>query len=85
MDVDFGVQVTRPIERSGEAYSTATPAGKVATLHIGPYEKLSETPDAIPAWAKANQATFDGKSWEVYGDWTDDMTKLETRIEYLLS
>jgi hypothetical protein len=28
--------------------------------------------------------SFAGKSWEIYGDWTDDVTKLETRIEYLL-
>jgi effector-binding domain-containing protein len=85
MDVDFGVQVTRTFERSGEVFSTETPAGKVATaLHIGPYERMRETHDAIHAWATANKATFAGKSWEVYGDWTDDAAKLETRIEYLL-
>ena len=24
-------------------------------------------------------------SWEIYGDWTDDTTKLETQVIYLLS
>jgi hypothetical protein len=27
--------------------------------------------------------SFAGKSWEIYGDWTDDVTKLETHFEYL--
>jgi effector-binding domain-containing protein len=86
MDIDFGVQVTRPFERAGEVYATETPAGKVATaVHLGPYQKLSETHDAIHAWAAANQVTFAGKSWEVYGDPTPDPAKTETRIEYLLS
>lgn len=86
MDVDFGVEVTRAFDRTGEVFSTETPAGRVATaLHMGPYERLRETHDAIHAWAKANHATFAGQSWEIYGDWNDDPSKLETRIEYLLS
>lgn len=86
MDVDFGVEVTRTFERVGEVFSTATPAGKVATaLHIGPYNRMGDTHQAIHAWAAANKLTFAGKSWEIYGDWTDDPSKLETRIEYSLS
>ena len=86
MDIDFGVQVTRQFERSGEVYWTETPAGKVVTaLHIGPYERLRETHNAIHTWAAANRVTFAGKSWEIYGDWTEDTSKLETRVEYLLS
>ena len=86
MDVDFGVEVTRSFASSGEVVLVETPAGNVATaLHIGPYEELKRTHDAIHSWAAANHMTFAGKSWEVYSDWTDDITKLETRIEYLLS
>lgn len=86
MDVDFGVEVTRPFERSGDVLLTQTPAGKVAgALHIGPYDRLGETHDAIHAWAAANKKTFAGKSWEIYGDWTDDPSRLETRIEYLVT
>jgi effector-binding domain-containing protein len=91
MDVDFGVQVTRPFERTGEertseVFSAETPAGKVATaLHIGPYQRLGDTHKAIHAWAAANKISFAGKSWEIYGDWTEDAAKLETRVEYLLS
>lgn len=86
MDVDFGVQVTRLFERSGEVVSTETPAGRVATaLHVGPYERLGDTHKAIHAWAAANKASFSGTLWEIYGDSTEDAAKLETRIEYLLS
>jgi len=85
MDVDFGVQVARPFPQEGEVSSTETPAGKVATaLHIGPYERLGETHGAIHAWAAANKIKFAGASWEIYGDWADDPTKLQTRVEYLL-
>lgn len=86
MDVDFGVEVTRSFERSGEVYSTETPAGKVATvLHVGPYQRLPDTHKAIHAWAAANKISFAGTSWEIYGDWTEDASMLETRVEYLLS
>lgn len=86
MDIDFGVEVTRPFERAGEVFLTGTPAGKVASaLHIGPYERLGETHDAIHTWASANKSAFAGKSWEIYGDWMEDPSKLETRVEYLLS
>lgn len=86
MDIDFGVEVTRSFEPAGEIAPTETPAGKVAAaVHIGPYERLGETHQAIHEWAAANKMNFAGKSWEIYGDWTDDPTKLETRIEYLLA
>lgn len=86
MDIDFGVQVTRSFPRCGEVFSTETPAGKVATaLHVGPYARLGDTHQAIQAWAVANKISFAGKSWEIYGDPTEDPAKLETRVEYLLS
>ena len=86
MVVDFGVEVIRPFAQSGEVFATETPAGQVASaLHIGPYERLGETHRAIQAWREANTMEFAGKSWEIYGDWAEDPTKLETRVEYLLA
>lgn len=86
MDVDFGVEVVRSFEPSGEVFSTEVPSGRVATaLHVGPYERMRETHDTIHAWAAANHITFAGKSWEIYGDPTPDPSKLETRVAYLLS
>lgn len=86
MDVDFGVEVTRSFEASGEVYATETPAGEVAmAVHIGPYDRLKEAYDAIHAWAQAHSRRFAGRSWEIYGDWSDDPSKLETTVVYLLS
>jgi hypothetical protein len=38
----------------------------------------------LHAWAAANRRAFAGQSWEIYGDWHDDVTKVETDIVYLL-
>jgi effector-binding domain-containing protein len=77
--------VTRNFERSGEVYATQTPAGEVATaLHVGPYDRMKETHDAIHAWASTNQRQFAGQSWEVYGDPKDDLSGVDVTICYLL-
>jgi effector-binding domain-containing protein len=86
MSVDFGVEVTRAFGSSEEVYPTETPAGEVAiAVHLGGYDRLRETHDAIHAWAAAHQRSFGGCSWEIYGDWSDDPSKLETTVVYLLS
>lgn len=85
MDVDFGVEVVREFGPLGEIKPVKTPAGEVATAtHIGLYDRLGQTHDAIHAWAAANDRVFAGKSWEIYGDWNDDPAKLETTVMYLL-
>jgi effector-binding domain-containing protein len=85
MDVDFGVEVARPFDPEGEVQAVETPAGEVAmAVHIGPYDRMKETHDAIHAWRAANQRTFAGKSWEIYGDWSDDPSRLVSTIVYLL-
>lgn len=85
MDVDFGVEVVREFASSGEVTPVKTPAGEVAAaLHIGAYDRLGETHDALHAFVAANNRAFASKSWEIYGDWNDDPAKLETTVMYLL-
>lgn len=85
MEVHFGVEVVRDFAPSGEVKPVRTPAGEVAqATHVGPYERLGQTHDAIHTWAKAKNRTFAGKSWEIYGDWNEDPGKLETTVLYLL-
>lgn len=85
MDVDFGVEVIREFAPSGEVKPVTTPAGEVAAAtHVGPYEWLSETHDAVLAFAAANRRVLAGISWEIYGDPSDDPAKLETTVMYLL-
>ena len=86
MVADFGVQVTRPFENAGEVICTATPAGEIVmTTHIGNYGKLGAAHQAIRSWSAASGRALGNRSWEIYGDWTDDETKLETQVVYLLS
>lgn len=86
MDIDFGVQVIRSFADEGEVICTETPAGEVVmTTHIGSYAGLAAAHDAVHSWRAATGRTFAGYSWEIYGDWTDDETKLETEVVYLLS
>lgn len=86
MEIDFGVEVTRPFEPVGEIHATETPAGQVAVaVHVGPYHLLAKTHGAIQAWCAAHGRPLGGKSWEIYGDWTEDPSKLETTCVYLLA
>src|SRR5690349_19917459 len=44
MDVDFGVEIVRSFEGTGEVFLAETPGGTVASaLHVGPYDKMGET------------------------------------------
>ena len=85
MEVAFGVEVTREFEGAGEVVCTATPSGEVATArHRGAYDQLRATHDAIHQWARGNRRVIGAQSWEIYGDWTDDPTRLEMQVCYLL-
>lgn len=44
-----------------------------ATGKIESVVKLCETHAAIHAGAAANKIVFAGKSWEIYGEWTEDV------------
>jgi effector-binding domain-containing protein len=87
-DIEVGVQVERSFDGvsvSGVRCSVL-PAGRVArALHLGPYDQMASTYDAITAWARDSAHTFAGPSWEVYGDWDDDPAKLRTEIYFLLT
>jgi effector-binding domain-containing protein len=86
MDVDFGVEIVRAFEREGDVAVAETPAGEVATaVHVGPYDQMRRAHDAIHAWRAQHDRTFAGLSWEIYGDWSDDPSKLETTVCYLLA
>ena len=86
MNVEFGVEVIGAFEGDGEVVFTRTPAGEIATtLHVGPYDRLGEAHHAIDAWRAANGRGLGGASWEIYGDPTDDPSKLEVQVVYLLT
>jgi effector-binding domain-containing protein len=86
MDIDFGVQIAHRFDGEGNVQCVQTPAGEVAsTIHVGPYNKLSDAHNAIHAWCAANNRRIGQASWEIYGDWKNDPALLETTIKYLLA
>jgi len=85
MEVDFGVEVARDFEPAGEVARAVTPAGEVAkAVHVGSYDRMAETHDAVHAWARQQGRSFAGQSWEIYGDPPPDPAKMEITIMYLL-
>jgi effector-binding domain-containing protein len=86
MEVDFGVQVIQQFQGEGEVIYTQTPEGEVVmTTHTGSYSNLGAAHQAINSWCAANGRDIGAYSWEIYGDWTNDETKLETQVVYLLN
>jgi len=41
--------------------------------------------DGFDAWAEETGSDFGGASWEIYGDWHEDPTKLEVEICFLIA
>jgi effector-binding domain-containing protein len=85
--VDFacGVQVAARFDGAGEVACSETPGGDaVMATHIGPYDQLGETYDAIMAWVRGHGRRLAGVNWEIYGDWNDDPAKLETDVYMLV-
>jgi len=85
MNLEIGVEVDGAFPDQGELFSSSTPSGMIATAaHIGPYDRLGEAHSAIHQACKQQGRDFAGPSWEIYGHWSDDPTKLRTDVCYLL-
>lgn len=86
MDIDFGVEVTRPFAAEGPITCVETPAGRAAiAIHRGPYRGMAVAHAAVSDWIKSNGERIGPYSWEIYSDWSDDESKLETTIVYALA
>ena len=83
--VEVGVQVAGPFAPSGRVMPSELPAGLVATtVHRGSYDGLAAAHDAVHAWCRAHDQVLSGPRWEIYGDWREDPSELETEVSYLL-
>ena len=83
--VEIGVEVSGPFEAVEDVVYASTPTGEVASvLHVGPYTDLRKAYDALIQWCEELQRPRANVYWEVYGDWEEDPTKLETEVFYLL-
>ena len=85
VDIECGVETEARFEPIGEVVYSETPSGlAVATAHIGPYEQLRISHDALIEWSHQNGHRLTGTCWEIYGDWNDDPPKLRTDIFHLV-
>jgi effector-binding domain-containing protein len=56
-------------------------AGQAAhATHVGPYSDLHVTYRLLTDWCLRKSLPLSGESWEVYGDWNDDASKLTTDL-----
>ena len=83
--VDIGAEITAAFDSDAELTCTATPAGHfISAIHIGPYERLGETHQALLAACHAQGLERAGPYWEFYGHWNADPAKVETTVCYAL-
>jgi effector-binding domain-containing protein len=88
--LEVGVELLGPFAERGEVVLSATPAGPVASAaYFGPYGGLGAAHGAIREWCRANNHSFAGPSWEIYGhwlpEWNTDPSKIRTDIYYQLA
>jgi len=71
VDYEAGVPLPGPAaEGPGRAQPVELPGGTVAVgWHVGPYETLAETYEALLRWIGEQGRAVGGPMWEVY--WTD--------------
>ena len=76
----------RSFAAAGEVQPVTTPEGEAAVAtHVGPYQRMHETHDAIRRWMDEHGRVSAGWSWEIYADPSADPAKLETTLFYLLA
>jgi effector-binding domain-containing protein len=84
LDVEFGVGLASPFDGAGSVVQSETPSGEAATTTHWRDYALGDAHAAIVSWCRANGRRLAGPSWEVYGHWSDDPSKVRTDIYYLL-
>ena len=89
-DLLVGVEVDDEIGKSIDwnegLYASFTPQGEVAhAVHFGDYANLIDVHRDIATWSEDVGRPLAGPSWEVYGHWNSDMSKLRTDVYYLLA
>ena len=85
-NVEVGVEVGGPFPPAGDVVPSVLPAGEAAmTLHRGSYAGLGDAHRSIHEWCATSGRTVTGVRWEVYGDWHEDESLIETEVYYLLA
>ena len=66
-DVEAGYPVSAAPELSGDVQSSTLPGGTAAVVvHVGRYETMTASYDALMAWVDRHDYVPEGPPWEVY-------------------
>lgn len=87
--LEVGAVVSRPIDGDGDVVPGELPGGRVARImHVGPYDALSQTYEALREWMAEQDVNPGMGMWEVYLDdpsATTDPATLRTEVNWLLA
>lgn len=84
--IEYGTRVERAFEGNGRVVCSILPACRaVHGIHLGPYDRMGETHDAVARWAQARGHAIRGFNWELYDHPVDDPAKLRTDIYHRLT
>ncbi len=65
--IEAGFPVEGPIKRTGDVRPSSLPEGAAASVvHIGPYETMEQTYEALVAWIERRGGAPVGDAWEIY-------------------
>jgi effector-binding domain-containing protein len=79
--VQVGFPVSGPFADTDLVKCVTLESGQAArAVHVGPYADLHRTYAVLRNWCGQRELALTDQSWEVYGDWTDDPSKLETEL-----
>ena len=83
--IEVGVLVDGPFLPTDGLVPSELPGGRIArAIHLGPYDRLGKTHEAVQAWCRDKGHQLSGVSWEHYGHWHEDPEQMETAVAYLL-
>lgn len=67
LDIEAGIPTLSPVPAEDRVDSGELPGGRVVyTLHVGPYDKLSDAHDAVNKWIAEEGLEIAGPPWECY-------------------
>jgi effector-binding domain-containing protein len=79
---ECAIPVPGPFAAAGEVEPSSVGGGEAAfTVHVGPYEKIGETWQALMAWATEQGKAPAGPFWELYVDDPQETAPDELRTE----
>jgi len=87
LDIEIGFPFVQKMMGEGEVIAGEIPGGGAAAcLHVGPYDQVGATYDALQKWMEANGHTPSGIAYEFYlnDPQTTPATELQTQVVFPL-